>query len=79
MKACCKCGLEKPEAEFPANRGSKDGLSSWCKECHLTAVRESRARAAERAREAAWARQKKTKARLRKQARERARAVPLAP
>jgi hypothetical protein len=69
-KECRKCGLEKPRAEFPANRGSKDGLSSWCKNCHLTAVRESRARAAERARKEAWKRQQEANARLGKQARQ---------
>ena len=32
-KHCAKCDSEKPITEFNANHRSKDGLSSWCKEC----------------------------------------------
>lgn len=32
-KICRKCGVEKPDSEFNKNRGSKDGLFSWCRSC----------------------------------------------
>lgn len=32
-KVCKKCGVEKPETEFNKDRGRKDGLFSWCREC----------------------------------------------
>jgi excisionase family DNA binding protein len=67
MKTCRKCGDEKPQAEFPPNRRCRDGLSSWCRECHLTAVRESRVREDERAREAQWKRQQEHNRRAKKQ------------
>lgn len=35
MKTCSKCKKEKELAEFYKDKGKKDGLKSWCKECHL--------------------------------------------
>lgn len=32
-KACTKCGIEKPVADFGVRSASSDGLSSQCKEC----------------------------------------------
>lgn len=32
-KRCTKCGIEKDESEFNRDRGRKDGLFSWCREC----------------------------------------------
>jgi hypothetical protein len=34
MKLCCKCKTEKQDAEFYANKRMKDGLNSFCKDCH---------------------------------------------
>lgn len=34
MKTCCKCKTEKTDAEFYANKRSKDGLNSFCISCH---------------------------------------------
>jgi Recombination endonuclease VII len=33
LKRCPRCGLAKATAEFYSNVSSKDGLSSWCREC----------------------------------------------
>lgn len=33
MKACTRCGTEKPASEFYARRSKRDGLHSWCKGC----------------------------------------------
>jgi hypothetical protein len=44
MKRCRHCELEKPAAEFRRNPRCRDGLSSWCSECHRQAVRDWRAR-----------------------------------
>lgn len=33
MKTCTKCGVEKPEEDFPRDRTRKDGLHPWCKPC----------------------------------------------
>ncbi len=35
MKTCTKCEKEKEPSEFYKDKGKKDGLKSWCKECHL--------------------------------------------
>ena len=35
MKRCPKCETEKETTEFYKNKRTKDGLKSWCKECHL--------------------------------------------
>jgi len=34
MKLCCKCKIVKPNADFYANKSAKDGLNTFCKECH---------------------------------------------
>lgn len=34
MKTCTKCEIEWLVGMFPKMNKSKDGLSSWCKECH---------------------------------------------
>jgi hypothetical protein len=33
-KVCAKCGLEKEIDRFYKNKSNKDGLSSYCKNCH---------------------------------------------
>lgn len=33
-KVCTKCKTEQPFSEFSKKKKYKDGLSSWCKECH---------------------------------------------
>lgn len=33
-KTCTRCGKVKSSSEFSRNRGRKDGLFDWCKECH---------------------------------------------
>ena len=38
-KTCTKCGEAKQPAEFPPNKRSRDGLSSWCRSCHNAARR----------------------------------------
>jgi hypothetical protein len=48
MKACRHCGQQKPTSEFPGNRRCRDGLSSWCRDCHDEATLRSRAKRAER-------------------------------
>jgi hypothetical protein len=35
MKRCTKCGELKPESEFYAAKGTKDGLRGDCKACHI--------------------------------------------
>ena len=39
-----ECGATKEAAEFRANRRMRDGLSSWCAECHNAASRRWRDR-----------------------------------
>jgi hypothetical protein len=46
MKVCRHCERELPASEFPANRRTRDGLSSWCKACHYAATRAWRERIA---------------------------------
>ena len=41
MKTCSKCKTGKPVAEFYRNRGTRDGLSSWCKACQKARIREN--------------------------------------
>lgn len=41
-KTCTKCGRELPISEFYAKAGSKDGLQTFCKECHNEASKKSR-------------------------------------
>lgn len=31
---CTKCGEEKPALAFPPEKAKKNGLSSWCRDCH---------------------------------------------
>lgn len=33
-KACGKCRIEKPVADFARCRSNPDGLQAWCKACH---------------------------------------------
>lgn len=59
-KVCRHCGVAKDEALFPPNPRTRDGLSSWCSECHNEASWRSREKADERRRvaneaaEAVW-------------------------
>lgn len=39
MKTCRKCQKAAPAAEFPANKRTRDGLTSWCRECHYAATK----------------------------------------
>lgn len=34
MKLCCKCKTTKPYTDFYGNKTVKDGLNTFCKECH---------------------------------------------
>lgn len=43
MKTCRRCNDEWPLDEFPANARTRDGLSSWCRECHNNRTRQYRA------------------------------------
>jgi len=33
VKACSKCGEQKPHSNFSTNAKAKDGLHSWCRSC----------------------------------------------
>lgn len=33
MKRCPKCGRELEQSDFAKDRSTKDGLSSWCRDC----------------------------------------------
>lgn len=35
MKKCGKCLKSKPVTEYTKNSAAKDGLQSWCKQCHI--------------------------------------------
>lgn len=52
-KTCRKCGKAKPAAEFRPNVRMRDGLSSWCSDCHVEATRRWRAERDRLAEEAA--------------------------
>ncbi len=39
MKTCPKCKTEKPFTAFPKNKSSKDGLYTYCKECHYAILK----------------------------------------
>jgi hypothetical protein len=65
-KRCRKCGEDKPCPEFRSNPRCRDGLSSWCAECHNEATRLWRKRRREAEWEAAWARQQAESERLRR-------------
>ena len=43
-KRCRDCGDEKPLADFPRNRRSKDGRHAYCKPCHNARGQETRQR-----------------------------------
>lgn len=43
MKACVKCGADKPAAEFAKRASAKDGRASYCKPCHSEYYRAWRA------------------------------------
>lgn len=34
MKCCVRCGVEKPDERFYRQPRMRDGLDSWCKDCH---------------------------------------------
>ncbi|MBU3668329.1 MAG: hypothetical protein FGM53_07350 [Rhodocyclaceae bacterium] len=42
MKLCCNCKTEKANEEFYANARTKDGLNTFCKECHKAHGREAK-------------------------------------
>jgi hypothetical protein len=65
-KSCRKCGEEKECTAFRSNPHCRDGLSSWCAECHNEATRLWRKRRREAEREAAWARWQAESERLRR-------------
>jgi hypothetical protein len=44
MKTCSHCQRSKPVADFPPNAHIRDGLSSWCRSCHVEATRAWRVR-----------------------------------
>lgn len=46
-KKCSVCGRELPVEEFHKNKRCKDGLMSFCKECHLKSARKGGRRKAE--------------------------------
>jgi hypothetical protein len=48
VKTCRKCGETKPVSEFRRNPRVRDGLSSWCSECHRDATRRWRSDPANR-------------------------------
>jgi hypothetical protein len=47
-KRCGKCGDIKALDEFPIQRASPSGRSSWCRACHALANREYRQHHGER-------------------------------
>ena len=40
-KTCRRCKEEKPVAQFYASKQNRDGLSGYCRKCHIRSVRES--------------------------------------
>lgn len=42
-KACTRCQRTLPAAHFRLNAAMRDGLDSWCKDCHRQSVRDWRA------------------------------------
>ena len=65
-KSCRKCGEEKPPPAFRSNPRCRDGLSSWCAECHNEATRLWRKKRREAEWEAAFARRQAESERLRR-------------
>lgn len=43
MKTCATCGKDKPLAQFPKRKDSKDGVRSYCKPCYAARIKEVRA------------------------------------
>lgn len=43
-RQCARCEDYLPLEAFGPSQGTQDGLSSWCRPCHVTATREWRAR-----------------------------------
>jgi superfamily II helicase len=39
-KVCRKCKEEKPLSEFNKNKGKKDGLHCWCRDCVKSYIKE---------------------------------------
>jgi hypothetical protein len=44
MKTCSHCHKRRIRRNFPPNAQTRDGLSSWCRSCHVEATRAWRAR-----------------------------------
>ena len=65
-KSCRKCGNEKECSAFRSNPRCRDGLSSWCAECHNEASRLWRRRKWEAEEAEAWARRQAESERLRR-------------
>ena len=58
VKRCRHCGQAKHSHEFRRNARCRDGLSSWCADCHVQATRAYRQRRREAEADAAWRRRK---------------------
>ncbi|PZG06804.1 endonuclease VII domain-containing protein [Nonomuraea aridisoli] len=43
-KFCPRCSEIKPRADFGRNRTAKDGLTTYCKQCHTIVARENKAK-----------------------------------
>ncbi len=43
LKRCRRCGESKTVLEFAFNKRRREGLSSWCQDCHNERTREWRA------------------------------------
>jgi hypothetical protein len=43
MRTCTRCTESKSADQFPANPACRDGLSSWCRTCHLARTKQWRA------------------------------------
>jgi hypothetical protein len=71
MKRCRNCGQVKPSEEFRRNPRCRDGLSSWCSDCHSAATRAYRARIREAEQQAREIERLASNERLRIQSRER--------
>jgi hypothetical protein len=54
VKRCRKCGQVKRLHELRRNDHCRDGLSSWCADCHVEATRAYRQRRREAEAEATW-------------------------
>ena len=66
-KTCSKCRTERPATTkfFPRDKKCKDGLSSWCRECHRKPNRQWREQNREKCREAGRKYSRKPEARKR--------------